>query len=125
MIPPVYLLLLVSVIFAFGLFVAHQTGREEKRFTWHEYLILAGIPFITLIPVWLTYGAKALVLFLASAVIGLVVEHVMGYIFHTSLKRHLWRYYRFTWGGYTSLLIAPFWGMTGVFFFLLAQAIGV
>lgn len=119
------MLALTGIIVTVGLSVAVAFAKGRRRFSWIEYILLASIPLVTLVPVFMRYGVGVLGLFIASIIIGLFFEHILGYVFHRTLKRHMWRYYRMTWGGYTSLLVAPFWGMAGIFFFLLAKAFGL
>jgi|GEM_PF-1943548 len=124
-ISPSALLALVAIVTALAFFFAYEHGKRFRRFSWEEYATLAIASLVAIVPIFVIYGEPVLVLFFVSIALGLFMEHVIGYLLHKSLKRHVWRYYRLTIGGYTSLLIAPFWGMAGLFFFLLSKTIGL
>jgi uncharacterized membrane protein len=122
---PLVLLAVVATITALGFMLACEHGKQFRRFSWEEYSVLSATVFVAIVPMLAIYGWGILTLFFVSVAVGMCAEHICGYVFHRSLKRHMWRYYRFTLGGYTSLLVAPFWGMAGVFFFLLSKIVGV
>lgn len=122
---PIILLGIVSLTTVLSFFLAYEHGKKEKKFSWVEYALLALSAILATVPVALTYGLRILLLFGISIVLGMLMEHVIGFLCHKTLKRHIWRYYRYTLGGYTSLLIAPFWGMAGVFFFLASKVLGL
>lgn len=122
---PLILLTLVAITSLIGFYFAYQYSKRFRTFSWKEYAVLVIATIISVVPIMVTYGKSTLLLFALSILFGLTLEHLVGYLLHKSLKRHIWRYYRFTLGGYTSLLIAPFWGMAGLFFFLLSKTLGL
>ncbi|MCI0597829.1 hypothetical protein L0Y34_02030 [Candidatus Parcubacteria bacterium] len=118
---PFLILLAVLVIMIVGFYAAYRHASHQGPFRLSNYLWLATVPFLTLVPVWYVYGIGAVYFFVISIVAGMSMEHSIGVVLHKTLGRHLWRYYRCTVNGYTSLLVAPFWGMAGLLFFLLAK----
>lgn len=122
-IAPEALLVIVALSTMVGFYAVYLYGKETRAFKWHEYLFFVLVAFIPLIPMGMVYDSRIYVLFVVSIVLGLLLEHVIGYLYHRTLNRRLWRYYKYTIGGYTSLLVAPFWGMAGIFFFLLGEVV--
>ncbi len=71
------------------------------------------------------YGMGMVYLFVASSVVGFILEYGTGLMYHKTLNRRLWTYGKYSIGGYTSLLTFPMWGVAGVVFWLLSRSVGL
>ncbi len=122
---PIVLLVFAAASTAVGFLAAYEYGKSTKAFKWSEYCFLVVVGLIAPALVMWTYGERVILFFFTSIVVGMCMEHLIGYLYHKTLNRRLWRYFKYTIGGYTSLLVAPFWGMAGIFFLLLGQVFGI
>ncbi len=115
------------LIFIIGLLFACLYGRSTRRFRWSEYVALFLLPFISLFWLIFKYGPIILILYLTSAVSGMIIEGLVGWAYHETLSSKLWEYKRFPISkhGYTSWLTLPFWGFIGIAAFLLIKALGL
>jgi hypothetical protein len=113
-----------AALFLLGLIFGVWYGRKTKRFELKEYVALLIVPTLTII--WLTfdYGIVIIYIYLLSAVAGFILEWSLGWAYHHALGARLWMYERLSLSGYTSWLAIPFWGIAGIFFFLLVKAVG-
>ncbi len=107
-----------------GFYGVYLYGRDTRAFRWDEYGLLVVAAVIPLGVIYATFGPKIIGFYIASIFVGLAVEFLMGLVFHKTLNRRMWTYHRYTAGGYTSLLVAPFWGMAGILFVLLGRVFG-
>ncbi|MBI4709185.1 MAG: hypothetical protein HY764_03220 [Candidatus Portnoybacteria bacterium] len=108
-----------------GFYLAYLYGRRTKKFRWSEYIAIIITPFIFVLALAYFVDIKILGLFAISAVVGFSLEYLCGLTYHKTLNRRLWRYERFSVGGYTSLLTIPMWGISGVIFWFLGKLIGI
>ncbi len=116
-------LLLVSLV---GMYFASLYGRRIKRFRWVEYVLLLATPIVASLSLSYSYGVKIFYLFIASAIVGFILEYALGRIYHITLNRRLWFYQKYNVaGGYTSYLTIPIWGVAGIIFWLLSQSVGL
>jgi len=122
-----YELLIFLSIFITGLLLACWYGRSTKHFRWSEYVALFILPLLSLIWLIFKYGAVILAIYIASAICGTLLEWLTGWAYHKTIASKLWEYKRFPvpTAGYTSWLTLPFWGFTGIIFFLLVEAFGL
>src|ERR1700683_132689 len=95
------ILLMVSVI---GVYLAYLYGRKTKRFRWSEYFALICVPVLGSLALSFFYGIKIFYFFIASSIVGFLLEYVIGKAYHKTLNRRLWTYGKYSVEGYTSLL---------------------
>ncbi len=116
------ILLVASLV---GIYSAYVYGKNTQTFRWSEYVLLLVVPVLGSLGFALFYGVKVLYFFVASCIIGFVLEYSIGKAYHRTLNRRLWTYGKYSVDGYTSLLTFPMWGVAGVVFWLLARSIGL
>lgn len=108
-----------------GFYLAYLYGRKTKYFRWREYLALIVWPILFVVAFAYFVDIKILSMFLVSSFVGFVFEYIVGLAYYKTLNRRLWNYTRLTFGGHSSLLSIPLWGVTGVFFWFLSKMIGL
>lgn len=108
-----------------GFYLAYLYGRKTWRFHWGEYIAIIILPILCLVYLSVFYDLRILTLFLISSFLGFFLEYVIGLTYHKTLNRRLWKYHKYSVGGYTSLLSLPLWGIGGVVFWLLGSALGL
>ena len=116
---------LLGIASLLGMYVAYVHGRKTKEFKWNEYLLLLAVPTVGSLGLAFLYGVKVLYFFVASCVVGFVLEYLLGKAYHKTLNRRLWTYSKYSVDGYTSLLTIPMWGIAGIVFWLLANFVGL
>ncbi len=116
---------ILALICIAGFYVAYFYGRKTKKFRWREYIALLAAPLLCVAYLIYSYDIKVLYLFVASMVVGLLLEYGMGLFYHKTLNRRLWTYGRYSIQGYTSWLAAPMWGVGGVIFWILSNKVGL
>ena len=84
-----------------------------------------SVPVICSLSLSYFFGSKIVLLFVKSAIIGIVLEYGLGIVYHKTLNRRLWSYDKFSLGGYTSWLTIPMWGVAGVIFWLIGKTVGL
>jgi len=108
---------------AIGFYLAYLYGRKTTEFKWSEYLATLILPFLALgFLIW-QEGVNILWYFIVCAFAGNLAEHLGGFSLHKILGHHLWTYHRLSWGGYTSILSWPYWGMIGILFLSIYKTI--
>ena len=108
-----------SLALILGLGIAVAYGQKTKGFRISEYVLLFILPFGYVL--WLSpESPDILFIFLASCLVGPVLEWLVGFAYHRTLGEPLWTYKRLNISGYTSWLSIPLWGLVGVFFYFLA-----
>ena len=115
-------LLLGSVI---GMYVAYLYGRKTKRFRFSEFALLLAVPVLGSLGLSYFYGEQLIYFFIASSVVGFVLEYGLGLMYHKTLNKRLWTYGEYSVEGYTSLLALPMWGVAGVIFWMLSRSMGL
>lgn len=93
----------------------------NEKFSAKRYLYYLSLPFISVIFMSVKEGEKILEIFLAFAILGPIIEYLIGYFYHQIVGSRLWTYHSFAISGYTSWLSLPIWGLAGVLFWFLAQ----
>lgn len=83
------------------------------------------VPVIGSLLLSVYYGIKVIYLFFISAIVGLLLEYILGLAYHKTLNKRLWTYDRLSLHGYTSFLAIPMWGVAGTVFWLLSNSIGL
>lgn len=105
----------------------HITRKHLKKnhFAFGRYIFLLLFPLVGTIFVITIHGISLLKVFLLFAVIGPILEWLIGYSYFQIMGVRLWTYKKFTYQGHTSMLTMPLWGMAGVLFYLLAAKLAL
>ncbi len=105
------------------LFIDHNKINKKHRrvhFQLSRYIFLLTMPTIaTLIMTYLA-GLSVLKFFVSFAILGTLLEYCIGYSYQAIVGQRLWKYYRYSINGHTSLLSIPLWGLCGVLIYLIA-----
>lgn len=107
----------VTILFAaLELLIPALKPRKNAQFSWLRYLLFLAYPLTlcSLLLIWL--GAKYSIIFVASVILGIVGEYLVGYRYHQVMGQRLWLYRKFAINGYTSWLTIPLWGFAGLLF---------
>ncbi len=94
-----------------GFYFAYLYGHKTKKFRWSEYFAIIILPILFILFLSFYYDGKFFILFIISSVVGLILEYVIGFVYHKTLNQRLWHYDRLSLNGYTSLLSIPLWGV--------------
>lgn len=121
-----FLLLVIGGLILEGLakelyYRATKKKFKEQPFSFGRYIYLLLLPAVSLIVLVAHVGMSLLYVFVVFALAGTAFEWLIGFFYHQIIGQRLWTYHRYTISGYTSLLSVPFWGLAGVFFWLLSQ----
>ena len=98
-------------------------GPHIHSFKLSNYLIMMLPPTVFVLGVIFLRDISILYIYVISAIAGLGAEYAFGKIYHVMMGRRLWEYWKYSIGGYTSLLSLPLWGFAGVFFYLLGTVL--
>ena len=124
----IYVLSIGTGITLLGIGFAYLYGRNTQQFRWQEYLALLLGPHIAVVLQAHFIDIKIIYLYAVSAVVGFLLEFLLGFFYHQTLNKKLWVYdseaYAI-WNGYTSLLTFPMWGLAGVIFWHLGKIVGL
>lgn len=104
------------------------TGRPFKinhRFTVTKELGIASLPIWGLIALIASKDNSTANLFFLAMVIGPLFEIFLGKGLHHLFGIRVWSYQYASIGGYTSILIAPYWGGAALLFLALAKLFGI
>ena len=120
---------LLSIIFLglcfLGFYLAYLYGHKIKKFRWSEYFALIILPILCVLYLSIFYDIRILSLFIISSFVGFFLEYIIGFAYHQTLNKRLWKYKRLSVNGYTSLLSIPLWGIGGVVFWLISEMVGL
>lgn len=119
-------LMLISFIFEIGFSKLHfhlNKTSKSRKFNLARYIIFLFFPLLTTFIAAYLSSLPFIYVFFAFAFLGTFLEWTIGYAYNKVMGIKMWKYYRWSIGGYTSLLSIPIWGMAGVFFWLLVRAI--
>lgn len=94
---------------------------RKNHFILGRYLFLLLFPLLSTYLVINMHGWPLFKIFIIFFFLGPILEWCVGYAYYQIVGTRLWTYHKYTYLGHTSLLSAPFWGMAGVLFYLLAQ----
>ena len=111
---------LVVILFS-GLFLAMWYGRRTKKFLWREYAAIVILPCLAVVWAWYRIGPPVVSIYLLTCIGGFALEYALGRAYHVTLGTRLWVYRRYSFGGYTSLMVVPYWGLVGVCSLVLFQ----
>ena len=125
-----FLLLLVGVLLLEALISQIHyflTGRGFRKyhFSFVRYLFVLLPPLVATIYLFLVgyEGGTLLKFFLIFAIIGTLLEGLVGFVYQMTVGHRLWSYHRYAIGGYTTLLAIPYWGFVGVLAYALINLI--
>ncbi len=116
------LFFLVTIV---GYYLAYIYGRKTKEFRYSEYVAIIFFPSLFVLYLGVYISVNIFYLYLASSIVGFLLEYILGFVYHKTLNRRLWYYRRLNVGGYTSLLVIPIWGIAGVIFWFLSKMVGL
>ena len=119
------ILIVFGLLSLLGFYFSILYGRKTKLFRWSEYVALMFVPVVCSLGLAYFFGNKVILLFIRSAIIGIVLEYGLGFVYHKTLNKRLWTYERFKIGGYASWLTIPMWGVAGVIFWLISKSVGL
>lgn len=114
--------LTVAITFV-GFFIAYRVGKHTRQFVWREYVLLVAVVVLSVIPAAYVYGVPLATYIIVAMIAGMGMEYTIGAVYLGTLNRRLWKYSHLSFNGHTSVLVAPFWAMAGLFFFLLGQVL--
>lgn len=104
-------------------FIVTKKHYKTHHFSLGKYLYFIFIPTFGAWVVYNAYGHSILYAFGLFAIVGTLIEFLLGMFYDKIIGQRLWTYHRYAIGGYTSLLSIPLWGFAGVVFWLLARAL--
>lgn len=103
------------ILLLVGYHLAYLYGRHTKKFLWREYIALLVAPTVIFILVAVSNGIKAVYVFASGCLLGMPLEHMLGFAYKKIMGAHLWVYERYpTPGQFTSYLTIPIWGFAFV-----------
>ncbi|OGE88975.1 MAG: hypothetical protein A3J07_04725 [Candidatus Doudnabacteria bacterium RIFCSPLOWO2_02_FULL_49_13] len=108
-----------------GYRLAYLHRSRQHRFNWFGFISIIIWPLLYVIFLTAQNGYGILELFFASAIIGLFLEYSLGLIYDKLENKKLWKYSQWNINGYVSWLCIPVWGIAGVIFWTISQAIGL
>lgn len=95
---------------------------KKYHFSAGRYIFLLLFPLAATLFLASRVGFKLINVFIAFAIVGPLIEWLIGFSYEMVVGHKLWSYYRYNINSYTSFLAIPLWGLAGVLFWLLAQA---
>lgn len=114
-----------AIAMLFDLF-ERKPFRLPKKYTLGKKISLFTLPIWGLIALFFLKGTHSYVnLFLYSAVIGTLLEGLMGAAIHKIFGVRLWTYHHGSIGNFTSLYSLPYWGAAGIIFGFIGKVIGI
>lgn len=116
---------LVVLATATGMYGAFLYGKRVSGFRIHKYFLTLLVPMIGLVGLVSIFGTSILYFYVASCILGFVLEGLYGWVYYRTQGERFWKYYRYTIGGHTSFLTPPLWGFAGIVFFLLSYFFGL
>ena len=116
--------LLLLLAFAAAWCGVYAWGKRNPRFSWNRYILILIPLVLWSLSLMFFYGIVIVYLFLASAVVGFVLEYALGRTYHRVIGERLWTYGTYSIDGYTSWLTLPMWGAAGVRFWHVGNLLG-
>jgi uncharacterized membrane protein len=118
-----YLLFIIVLAAITERFLRNPKAKSRKNFSLFRYLLFLSVPLACSALIIYERGRGYLTIFIISILLGTVSEWLLGYYYEKIVGHKLWVYKRGHINGYTSWLIMPVWGFTGVLFALLTAAV--
>lgn len=113
-------LFLLVLIFLLEAFISQGhyllTGKKfrQHHFSIIRYLYLLLPPLVAFFYLLNNIGLPILKVFFIFAIMGTLLEGIVGFAYHMVVGKRLWTYSLHSLGGYTSFLAIPYWGFVGV-----------
>ena len=95
------------------------------HFTFGKYFLLLLFPLLAILFASFVEGLTILKVFVFFAIIGDVMEFLIGWAYDKVVGQRLWTYHKYSIFRYTSFLSLPLWGILGIVFWLLANAVKI
>lgn len=119
--------LILGLVFLFitlsGFYAAYLYGHRTRKFSWSGYIAIIIWPVLVTFILAYYIGIKILILFCVTAILGFILEYIVGMTYHKTLNKRLWTYDKFSLNGYTSWLSIPVWGIGGIIFYFIVQIV--
>lgn len=95
----------------------------------HKFTILKKISLISL-PIWgliavIAQEKKLFLVFLYSAILGTLLEFLLGKFIYSIFGVKIWTYKHGALGRYTSIYSFPYWGAAGIVFATIGKLVGL
>ena len=126
----IFLLLLTGTalfeVLVSKLHYAYSGKRLRKyHFSFARYLLILIPPFVAVRYLFVTEDIKGsfIKIFIAFALIGTLLEWLIGFLYRNIIGNRHWSYHRYSIGGYTSILVIPYWGFVGILAYLLIRVL--
>lgn len=103
-------------------FLLTKRHYKEHHFSLAKYFLLLLFPFVAMFFALMTTGFKLFWVFAIFAVVGTVLEWLIGWAYYQIEGQRLWTYHRYAIGKYTSYLSIPLWGAAGILFWVLTKS---
>jgi uncharacterized membrane protein len=116
-----FLSLILTLVSLLGFYFAYLYGHRAKTFKFRVFLAFLGAPIICCIYLISIYGFKLIIFFVSSAIVGSILEYIVGFVYHQIFHKRLWVYSNYNLHGYVSYLGIPIWGTAGMVFWLLGK----
>jgi hypothetical protein len=100
-----------------------KTHDKEHHFSFGRYLLLILFPLIACAIILSKEGWELVSIFIAFAVLGTALEWFVAFGYHKIMGQRLWTYHRYSITKYTSFLVIPFWGVAGIFAWLIISLV--
>lgn len=100
--------------------------RINHRFTIGKKISLLSLPIWGILALLVTYRVYSYItLFLFSALVGTLLEGLLGKFFIKFFGVKVWTYKKGAIGNFTSLYAVPYWGAAGLVFGVLGKFFGI
>ena len=107
-------------------FLEKKPLRINHHFTVLKRISLLSLPVWGLIAILFTNGTHSYVnIFLMSAIIGTILEGMLGKFIHRFFGVRIWTYKYGSIGNFTSLYSLPYWGAAGLVFVSIGKFFGL
>ncbi len=106
----------------FSRFYRRGKAKHPSHFYLSRYLYLMSMPLLAMIVLYLLSGMTPIRIFIIFALLGPVLEWLIGFAYESVVGQKLWTYHRFAISGYTSFLTMPIWGLGAIIFYYLAAS---
>lgn len=114
-----------AVAFAFDFF-EKKPLKINHRFTLGKRISLAALPLWGFLALLITgVNSSYISLFIFSAIVGTILEGLLGRFFRKFFGVKIWTYKYGSIGNFTSLYSLPYWGAAGLIFAYLGKFLGL
>ena len=111
--------------FVVCMFLVAKYGPHLHSFRLPNYLLILALPTLAVLILAVLVDIRVVWVYVASALLGTAGEYSFGRMYHVMMGVRLWKYWKYSIGGYTSWLVMPLWGCAGVLFYVLGQAVAL